>query len=256
MKLSATVITFNEEANIERCLKSLEQVADEIVVVDSFSTDRTEKIACQFKKVLFIKNKFEGHVQQKNFAMEQSTFDYVLSLDADEELNPELQQHILRIKSSELEIADAYYMSRLNNYCGKWIRHGGWYPDFKIRLWNKSLGKWGGTNPHDKVILSENSTLQNLKGQILHYTYQNTEQHDRQIEKFTSIAAQESFRKNKRVFIISHLMLYPIISFIKVYIIKLGFMDGYYGLIIGLKHSRYKYLKYLKLYRLKKKATS
>lgn len=253
MKLSATVITFNEEINIARCLRSLEQVADEIVVVDSFSNDRTEQLARSFKKVIFFQNKFDGYVQQKNFAMELSSFDLVLSLDADEELDHELQKYILNIKSSEKGIADAYYMTRLNNYCGKWIKHGGWYPDYKIRLWNKTCGRWEGINLHEKVLLSKDSIIRKCKGKILHYTYSDIGQHDRQIEKFSSIAAQEALKNNKKVFVISHLIFYPLFSFIKVYFFKLGFMDGYYGLVISLKHSKYKWLKYKKLYKLKKK---
>lgn len=256
MKLSATIITYNEERNIQACIESVLDIADEIIVVDSYSKDRTAEICLSFPQVTFIENPFSGHVEQKNFAINQSQYDYILSLDADERLSEKLKDEILQWKNSNDATADAFSMPRLNNYCGKWIRHSGWYPDRKVRLWNKNKGQWGGVNPHDKVILNENSTLQNLKGQILHYTYQNTKQHDEQIEKFTSIAAQESFRKNKKVFILPHLILYPFYSFIKVYFIKLGFLDGYYGLVLSLKHSWYKYLKYFKLYQLKKHANS
>ncbi|HET8859510.1 glycosyltransferase family 2 protein [Marivirga sp.] len=256
MKLSVTIITYNEEKNIQACIESVLDVADEIIVVDSFSKDKTAEICQAFSKVKFMENPFSGHVEQKNFAISQSNHEFVLSLDADERLSEKLKEEILEWKNNENPVTDAFSMPRLNNYCGKWIRHSGWYPDRKVRLWNKNKGKWGGSNPHDKVILNENSNSQNLKGQILHYTYQNTTQHDEQIEKFTSIAAQESFRKNKKVFILPHLILYPFYSFIKVYFVKLGILDGYYGLVLSLKHSRYKYLKYFKLYQLKKGANS
>jgi glycosyltransferase involved in cell wall biosynthesis len=256
MKLSVTIITYNEEKNIQACIESVLDVADEIIVVDSYSQDRTAELCRSYSQVIFIENPFPGHVEQKNFAISKSQFDYILSLDADERLSDNLKAEILQWKETDDSKVDAFNMPRLNNYCGKWIKHSGWYPDRKIRLWNKNKGKWGGNNPHDKVILSQNSSIKKLKGQILHYTYQNTKQHDDQIEKFTSIAAEQSFKKNKMVIVLLHLILYPLYSFLKVYFFKLGFLDGYYGLIISLKHSRYKYLKYLKLYKLKKQTNA
>ena len=133
VQISAVVITFNEERNIKRCLKSLVGVADEIVVVDSYSTDRTEEI-CRSFNARFIKHRFEGHIQQKNWAILQASSPYILSLDADEALSDNLRTSILRAKENWTH--DGYYFNRLTNYCGKWIRHTSWYPSRKLRLWD------------------------------------------------------------------------------------------------------------------------
>jgi len=247
MQISATIITYNEERHIEACIKSLLSVADEIIVVDSFSTDDTANICRSIPEVRFLENEFEGHIQQKNYALDQTNFDYVLSLDADERLSLQLQQEILRVKKFAKLPRTGYFMPRLNNYCGKWIKHGGWYPDPKLRLWNKNYGRWAGINPHDKVVLQKNIALGVLKGDILHYTYQTTAAHDRQIEKFATIAAVEAFKKNKKVIPFFHLYIYPVISFVQNYFIKLGFLDGQIGFTLGRKHMYYKYLKYKKL---------
>lgn len=141
IKLSAVIITYNEEDNIERCLESLEKTADEILVVDSFSSDRTAEI-CKSKGVEFIQHSFEGHIEQKNYALSRASNDYVLSLDADEALSDKLIQSIRAAKQNWS--TNGYSVNRLTNYCGKWIRHCGWYPDKKIRLWDKRKGTWGG----------------------------------------------------------------------------------------------------------------
>ena len=150
LKISAVIITFNEEKNISRCLDSLSKVAEDIIVVDSFSTDRTKDI-CLEKKVRFVENAFVGHIEQKNFALTQAVHPFVISLDADEALSPELEKSILEVKKNHKY--EAYTMNRLTNYCGQWIKHGGWYPDSKIRLWFVNKGQWGGVNPHDTVVL-------------------------------------------------------------------------------------------------------
>jgi len=141
VKISAVIITFNEEKNIGRCLDSLQKVADEIVVVDSCSNDKTCEI-CEKYGVRFIQNRFKGHIEQKNFAMQQAEYDWVLSLDADEVLSLELTDSILKVKKDW--VIDGYAFNRLTNYCGTWIRHCGWYPDTKLRLWDKRRGRWGG----------------------------------------------------------------------------------------------------------------
>jgi glycosyltransferase involved in cell wall biosynthesis len=250
MKLSIAIITFNEEKNIERCLKSVVPVADEIVVVDSFSTDGTEEI-CKKYDVRFISEKFRGHIQQKNYAMELTSHDFVLSLDADEELSPELTASILAIKQTGT--ADAYKFNRLNNYCGTFIRHGGWYPDTKIRLWNKKLGGWGGENPHDRVVMNNDASIQKLQGDLRHYTYRTISEHLLQMNKFSDIAAAEAFRKNKKTNVLIHLILNPFFVFIKTYLLKAGFLDGVAGLQIAISGAYYRYLKYAKLYQLHRK---
>ena len=159
-KLSVVIITFNEERNIGRCIESVREVADEIVVVDSFSTDKTRAI-CEKHGVNFIEHAFDGHIQQKNFAITQAKFPHQLSLDADEALSEDLKTEILKIKNDWRY--DSYRMNRLTNYCGKWIHHCGWYPDTKLRLYDSTKGVWGGVNPHDKFELNPGSKVGFLK---------------------------------------------------------------------------------------------
>jgi len=245
-KLSAVIITFNEEKNIARCLDSLTGVADEIIVVDSFSTDQTENI-CNQKNVKFIQNNFEGHIEQKNFAMNQATYEYVLSLDADEVLDEELKRSILKEKNDFLH--DAYKFNRLTSYCGKWIKHCGWYPDKKLRLWNKNKGKWGGENPHDMVIMTNNTSVKQLRGDLLHYSYHNVNEHIKQIHLFSDISSKVAFNKGKKTNILA-LLIKPAFKFFKSYFMEAGFMDGYYGLIICINSAYATFLKYLKLHEL------
>lgn len=230
VKLSAVIITLNEEKNIGRCLESLKGVADEIVVVDSFSTDKTEEI-CLLHGAHFVKHAFEGHIQQKNYAITKASNTYVLSLDADEALSDELKKSIIQVKNNWTN--DAYAMNRLTNYCGKWIYHCGWYPDTKLRLFNREKGSWGGTNPHDKYSLHNNNSLvKRISGDILHYSYYTVEEHYKQAEYFSKIAAKAMFEKNKEASILN-IIINPVARFIKSYFIKLGFLDGRYGFIIS-----------------------
>ncbi len=244
-KISAVIITYNEEKNIERCLRSLQGVADEILVVDSYSTDATKSICATFG-VRFLQHPFEGHIQQKNYAMAQAQYNWVLSLDADEVLSEALQQSILSAKQQKEGWAGAK-MNRLSSYCGHWIRHCGWYPDRKLRLWNREKGEWGGENPHDKVVMQEGTSTILLKGDLLHYTYHTLSEHIRQMDKFSEIAAQEAYRKGKKVFPLWDLWLYPSFVFFKMFILKRGFLDGYYGWIVCKNGAYYRFLKYLKL---------
>jgi glycosyltransferase involved in cell wall biosynthesis len=248
--LSAVIITFNEEKNIGRCLDSLDGIVDDIVVVDSFSTDKTEEI-CRSKGVRFIQHAFEGHIEQKNWAITQANYPHILSLDADEALDKTLQESILNIKNNWL--LDGYYMNRLTNYCGKWIRHCGWYPDQKLRLWDSRKGHWTGTNPHDKYELHEgDSCTTHIKGNILHYSFYTVEQHLKQVDYFTTISSKALFEKGKKATVFK-LIVNPAVKFIRDYIFKLGFLDGYFGFIICKISARATYLKYAKLKLLWKK---
>jgi len=248
ISLSVVIITFNEERNIERCLKSLEGVADEIVVVDSFSKDRTEEICSNFS-VKFIQHAFEGHIQQKNFAIDAAANDWILSLDADEALTEELKTSILQIKNQ----ADyqGYSMNRLTNYCGHWVKYCGWYPDSKIRLVNRKQARWTGVNPHDRLDMLENASFGQLNGDILHYSYYSKADHLKQIEYFGNIAAKELFDrggKSNWPLIISKV----IAQFIKSYFLKLGILDGSTGFTISRLSAYATYQKYLKLLNLQK----
>lgn len=246
IKLSVVIITFNEEKNIERCIESVAEVADEIVVLDSFSTDKTEEI-CKKHNVKFFQYKFDGHIEQKNRALTYSSNNYVLSLDADEALSPKLIDSIKSIKKDCN--FDGYYFNRLNNYCGKWIKHTAWSPDRKLRIWNITKGKWGGENPHDKFVLNDDCTKYYLKGDLLHYSFSSIEEHLTQINKFSTIAAKAKFSKGKKSGFLNFVIA-PIWEFKKNYIIKLGFLDGYYGFVVSIMNSYAVFLKYIKLKRL------
>ena len=224
-KLSAVIITFNEERNIQRCIESLLPVADEIIVVDSFSTDRTEEI-CKLYSIKFFQNVFEGHIEQKNIALLKANHDWILSIDADEALSETLQKAIK--KSLEAPQFDAFAMNRLTNYCGKWVKYCGWYPDTKVRLVKKNKAHWTGTNPHDKLELKEKSQVCSLQGDLLHYSYYTKEDHFKQIEYFGSISAKELFLKGKKISVFL-LYLKGATQFFKSYLVKLGFLDGKTG---------------------------
>lgn len=244
VRISAVIITFNEEKNIRRCLTSLQGIADEIVVVDSFSKDKTKEICSTFD-VKFVEHAFEGHIEQKNWAITQASNPYVLSLDADEALDETLKRSILKVKENWTH--DAYSMNRLTNYCGKWIHHCGWYPDTKLRLWNARKGEWGGDNPHDKFELfdKEAKTL-HLEGDLLHYSYYTLEDHYKQVTYFTDILAKAQYNKGKKAPLIV-LLFSPIVKFMKDYFFKLGFLDGKAGFTICRISAYATYTKYKKL---------
>lgn len=252
IRLSAVIIAYNEEKNIGGCIDSLKEVADEIIVVSSFSTDKTEEIA-QLKNARVIRHAFERHIEQKNFTLSQAANDFVLSLDADEQLSEELKQAILKIKSNQMH--DGYTMNRLNNYCGKWIKHGDWYPDRKLRLWNRTKGKWGGKNPHDKVMMQKGATVSQLKGNILHFTVTSIKQYEQQLEKYSSISAEALYNEGKSstpFFALANAGF----TFFRNYFMKLGILDGYYGWIISKQLCRHNYRKYSKLAALHKEKKS
>jgi glycosyltransferase involved in cell wall biosynthesis len=242
-KLSVVIITYNEEQNIERCIKSVQSIADEVVVLDSFSTDRTKEI-CEGLGVRFSAHKFDGHIQQKNRALSLANNEWVLSLDADEVPDDKLLQNIKNVLLNPK--ADAYYFNRLTNYLGKWIHHSGWYPDKKLRLLKKSLGHWAGINPHDKIEMNPEVEALYLEGDLLHYSYYSIEQHIDQINKFTTIGAIEAHKKGRQ----SNMFIAIIKSnwkFIRDYFFKLGILDGYYGFVICSLSAWATFNKYLKL---------
>jgi len=245
IKISAVIITFNEEEHLEKCLTSLVDVADEIIVVDSFSTDRTKEICEQFN-VRFIENKFEGYIEQKNYALSTASYDYILSLDGDEALSKELKNSILKIK--ENWTCDGYYSNRLNNYCGQWIKHSDWYPDKKLRLFKKGSGEWKGINPHDSYTLKKNKKPGKLKGDLLHWIYRDYKEHKQKVDNFSTIAAGAYFKLGIKSSIFK-IFFRPTWAFFKSYFLRLGFLDGKNGFRICKQTFRVTYLKYKKLYK-------
>lgn len=247
------IITYNEARNIERCIASVKGLADEVLVLDSFSTDKTCALA-RAAGARVEQHAFDGHIQQKNRAAQMAVHDYVLSLDADEALDDTLRSSIAKVK--ENFVFPAYQMNRCTNYCGRWIKHSGWYPDRKLRLWDRRQGQWGGTNPHDKWELHDTGKVYGrLAGDILHYSYYSIEQHWRQAEKFSGIAAAAMWQQGKRI---SKPGIYfkAAFKFIRNYILKAGFMDGYYGFIICKITAWETFQKYHKLRQLQEESRS
>jgi glycosyltransferase involved in cell wall biosynthesis len=240
-KISACIISFNEEKKIEDCIKSLLPIADEIVIVDSLSTDETVNIAKRYTDKIF-HQEFLGHIEQKNLAVEKASNDWIISLDCDERLSMDLQQSILSVKE-KLDKADAYRMPRKTFYIYRWLNHC-WYPDIKTRLFNRKTAHWGGTNPHDHLI-TDGSNVVLLAGDIEHYSFDSISDHLKTIDRFTEIGADELIRKNKSFNVLSPITHSSWI-FIKLYIIKRGFLDGFAGLLVSVLSCMHVFVKYSK----------
>jgi glycosyltransferase involved in cell wall biosynthesis len=247
-KLSVVIICFNEEKNIGRCIDSVINVADEILILDSYSTDQTAAIA-ESKGAIVKQETFKGFIQKKNKAVELASHDFVLSLDADEALDPVLAGSIQQAKENYTHIA--YRMNRCSNYCGKFIRHGSWYPDAKIRLFDRRVAHWGGTNPHDKIVIEEKIQVEHLKGDILHYSYDTISAHVIQNNKLSTLAAESLFDDGKKTNLFN-IFLRPYWAFSVSYIARAGFLDGLYGFVIAVQIAHMTFLKHLKLYLLLK----
>lgn len=244
MHISVVVITLNEERNLPRCLKSVQNIADEIIIIDSFSEDETGKIARSFGAKVFY-NPFEDYVKQKNIAVEKASHDWILSLDADEALSPELEKSILAVKENPQY--EAYELSRLTNYCGKWIKHCGWYPDKKTRLFNRNAGAWEGAQIHESwQAYNKESAIGTLKGDLLHYSYYSFSDHVKQIEKFTEIAARTAVAQGKTCSFMK-MWLAPKWGFFVDYIVRLGILDGYYGFMVCKYSAWAAFVKYSKI---------
>jgi glycosyltransferase involved in cell wall biosynthesis len=245
IRISVVIITYNEERNLARCLDSIKDIADEIVVVDSNSTDNTIAIASTYNARV-IQHPFLGYGEQKNFATKQACNDWILSLDADEALTPDLRQSIREIKNGPEFMV--YQMSRLTNYCGKWIRHCGWYPDKQTRLYNRTMGKWEEKKVHEYWRLDEDEKEKygNLKGDLLHYSFRSINEHLTKIEKYSELAARESV-ENGRNATLFKIYFSPKWHFINEFIIQLGFLDGFYGYTICRLSVYATFLKYSKI---------
>lgn len=240
MKLSVVIITYNEERNMERCLKSVETIADEILVVDSFSTDRTEEICKQYQ-VRWIQHKFEGYGSQKRYATEQARFDCILSLDADEELSSELAQAISVVKLNWM--GDCYSFNRRNFYCNKPIRFCGWYPDKKIRLYDRRQVNWNNKNVHESIEVQKEHKVMHLKGDLNHYTCTSIAEHKKTANKYANMSADILINKGKSIAWITPYVK-GFFKFFNIYIIKLGIMDGYYGLVIAIISAKSSFDRY------------
>lgn len=242
-KISAVIITLNEERNIRRCLDSLVAVVDEVVVVDSFSEDVTREICSEYQ-VHFVNHPWEGFVATKNYANSLASNDLILSIDADEALSPELAESIRQLKDQPVE-GKAFSMNRLMNYCGQWIRHGGWYPDTKVRIFDRRSVCWTGKKVHETLDIPKDISVVHLQGDLLHYSFYTPEEHRRQMERFAALSAEEMAEQGKRPSVGSA-YLHAGWKFIRDYVFKAGFLDGAKGWTIAKTNAHgvlYKYLK-------------
>ncbi len=246
-KLSITVIAYNEEHNIEACLESVKW-ADEIIVVDSFSTDRTAEAAQNYTDKVFLV-KWQGHVKQKQFALDQATGDFVLSLDADERLSEEASVEVRKILDGAEPGASGFTFPRQSFYLGRWIGFCGWYPDRKLRLVRNGQARWTGQDPHDK--LTAEGKVVHLKGKILHYVYRDISHQLSTVDAFSRISAEQWQKQGKAPNLLL-MMVKPPLRFLEVYLWKQGFRDGMAGFIISVITSYYTFLKYAKLWELQK----
>ncbi|HVF91793.1 MAG TPA: glycosyltransferase family 2 protein [Blastocatellia bacterium] len=245
MKISATVITLNEERNIRAALESL-YWADEIIVVDSNSTDRTVEIAREFTTEVHVRQ-WPGYSAQKTFAAEVARHDWIFNLDADERVSDELAGELLALKENDDPPAAGYEMPRATFYLGRWIKHAGWYPDFKLRLYDRRRGRWKGDYVHESVEVD--GPAERLSGEILHKTVESASEHHLRMDKYTTLAALELHARGRRASA-SSILISPVVAFIRSYFLKLGFLDRVPGLAISLFAAHYAFLKQLKLWEL------
>ncbi|MFO7716805.1 glycosyltransferase family 2 protein [Desulfosarcina sp.] len=244
--LSAAIITYNEEKNIQACLDSISDFVDEIIVLDSFSTDATESICLANPKVQFSQHPFDGHIEQKNRALAKCTSEWILCLDADERVTPRLRASIEALLDRDPDLAGVKF-PRLTYHMHRNIRHGGWYPNARCRLVRRGMAVWGGENPHDKLIA--NGKVKRIKGDLIHLTARDLSHQVDTINKFSSIAALMRFNRGKH-FYLWRLIFKPISKFFEMYLLKAGFLDGMQGFIIAVSSSYSSFLKEAKLFEL------
>ncbi len=247
MKISAVIITFNEEKNIRRAVESVKW-ADEIIVVDSESGDKTREIAESLGASVFVQ-KWLGFSKQKQFAVEKASNDWIFSLDADEEVSEHLKAEILKIKDlPEIEKADGYKIPRLSFYMNRPIRHSGWYPDRQLRFFNRNKGQWKDVLIHESVEMKKGAKVKNLESDIYHFSVENAAHHHRMIgERYAPLAARQMFERGNTT---SPLKIYTagLTTFLQTYILKGGFLDGLPGFAIARFAAHHAFLKHLLLW--------
>jgi glycosyltransferase involved in cell wall biosynthesis len=240
MKITATIITLNEERNIARAIESL-RCCDEIVLVDSGSVDRTVELAAKLGARV-VESPWHGYATQKNYAAEQATHDWILSLDADEALSESLEAEIWTVKKKGPSY-DAYTMPRLAQYLGRWILHSGWYPDRKIRLYHRAKAKWVGDFVHESVQV--NGRVGHLESNLLHFTCESLSEHLKTMDRYTTLAAEELVSRKQKI-LLRNMILDPAWTFSRTYFFQRGYKDGLEGLTIAYMAAFYTFLKYAK----------
>jgi glycosyltransferase involved in cell wall biosynthesis len=241
--VSACIVTLDEEDRLPDCLASLDW-CDEVVVVDSHSSDRTREIASGLGARV-IERDWPGHVVQKEYAIRQAAHDWVLCIDADERVSPELAAEIQSRRDAGFGDVTGFELSRVSSYLGRWIRHGTWYPDHKLRLFDRRRGHWAGHDPHDRVEVD--GPIARLGGELLHHPYRNLEEHLGTIDRYTTIMARELQAEGRRARL-RDIVLRPPARFFVFYVLRRGFLDGWRGLLMAYLAAHYVRLKYAKLW--------
>lgn len=238
------IITFNEQNNIEKCIKSAPQVS-EIIVVDSFSKDDTAKVAERLGAKVYHRE-FKGFREQKQYACSLATQPWILSLDADEALSPELQNEMDELFSKK-QLAMGYRIPRLSYHLGRWIRHGGWYPDYQTRLFNKESYEWVGGEVHEQVKIK--GSVETLKNNLEHFVFDDLRDQMSTNNLYSSKGALQLYKENKKFFV-TKLVFKPFWKFVECYFLKSGWKDGVAGFIIALGAAQSMFMKYAKLWEL------
>jgi len=238
--ISAVIITKNEAANIERCILSLQQVAQEVLVIDAFSNDETVAIATTLGAKVFQKE-WRGYGFNKNYGNQSAQYDWILSIDADEVLSPDL---IVSLQHTPLQTNTIYAVNRIVNYGGKWVKHCGWHPDWKVRLFHRTTATWDTRAlVHETLCYPKPSSLVRLSGLLYHYSYKDAADHWQRIEKYAQLSAQQLLLQGKKATFVK-LYLSPIARFFKTYFLKKGFLDGYLGWTISWRNAYLVWRKY------------
>lgn len=248
-RVSACIIAYNEEDRIGDCIDSVAW-CDEVLVVDSHSTDGTREVARQ-RGARILERDWPGHVAQKEFAIRAASHDWVLCVDADERVSDALREEIVALRDAGFADCDGWEIPRSSNYLGRWIRHGNWYPDWSLRLFDRRRGRWGGMDPHDHVELD--SSPERLKNDLLHVPYRKFDEHLETIARYTTIMAGELNSIGRRARLVD-LTLRPPARFLVFYLVRRGFLDGWRGFVLAVLASYYVFLKYAKLYALQRDA--
>ncbi len=242
---SVAIITFNEEENLPACLESVVEIADEIVVLDSYSTDRTAAICSETPKLKFFQHPFDGHIQQKNRALKKCSGPWILCLDADERVSPELSRSLQQFLQDPPEDVAGVKFPRRSFHMHRYIRHGGWYPNARYRLIRKGRARWGGENPHDKILLDGPGRC--IAGDLIHFPEKDLSDQVQTINQFSSIAALMRYNRGRR-YRLWRLLLKPVSTFLSMYVVKRGFLDRTQGFVIAVSSAYSTFLKEAKLF--------
>lgn len=251
-KISAFIICKNEERNIRRCLDSVKW-CDELIVIDSGSTDETLSICREYTDKIHVRN-WPGYVEQKRYGLSVCTEEWVLNIDADEEVSAELRDNIIEAISDRREWArdiNGYQLNRVVFYLGRWWRKGGWHPEYRLRLVRRSAASWGGVDPHERAEVQGRTSK--MRGELRHYTYTDIAAHIHSLNSLSSVAARSMFEQGQKASALK-VMFNPVLRFLKFYVLRRGFLEGYAGVVVAHLEAYYVFLKYVKLWELHRKS--